>query len=563
MSDLRAIFIAACVLGLAAPSRAGDVIWDFGPKTGLYRSCLINETEGSNRADDVIFSQFTALTGIDIWTCRSLELYQGTDMHVKIILDNGYGEPGEEYLRWDMAHTSYEYDGKYNGTDLYKVRFDFEPVVLRADTRYWIGVSGNGGSLGHATVDQPGDGWHAVFSGFEFSRMSSFGDLMFRLRGHAVFAPFELALEGDCPGPMAANIIGATPGGRVALLRGERGGETTISNGPCAGANIPLGNAALVETLTADAEGNAELTFDLPGACGQVAFAALDLTTCAVTEAARTYARPELYLGERITVTEGFTDFNAGGFQGFNSFDSGGINFRHVHTPAVFSSLTYNCGNGTRALYSPGARDMVGLRRSDGEDFTAIEFLAGDGWSANCPFTYLWIRAYLDGVRVADYTIDLPRSQVIGFAGGQFDELRIGGYTTSDSRNFYYESGNERGLQALTLDNVRIGLIHTGPSLSLSGVCPGGMTANVMNATPRGTVALIFGQRAGQTTIPSGPCAGTLLPISGGVQLVSTARANGQGNAAITGAVPPSACGARLVALDVATCTTSNAVRIE
>lgn len=558
-----ALWLAAFVVSPVSADTAltGDIIWDFGPGTGEYDRCHPeNNILDKNRAEDVEFEDFTELVGIDVWTCVPAA---SGELHLRILFDDGYGEPGNDHLNWDMPHTRYEFDGNYNGTDLYKVSLDFDPVLLRPNTRYWIGVSGSGWELGQAFINAPGDGRYALFHGSQFDRTYPGGDLMFRLRGRVVFPPFELALEGDCPGPMAANIIGATPGGRVALLRGERGGETTIPTGSCAGAIVPLGNAALVETLTADAEGNAEFNFDLPGGCGTIAFAALDLTTCAATEAARTYAVPELYLGERISKTEGFTDFDAGGFQGFNSFDSGGVNFRHVHTPAVFSSLTYNCGNGTRALYSPGARDMVGLRRSDGEDFTAIEFLAGDGWSANCPFTYLWIRAYLEGVRVADYTFDLPRSQIVGFTGGQFDELRIGGYTTANSRNFYYESGNERGLQALTLDNVRIGSIDLGPLLTLSGVCPGEMAASISGATPRGTVALIFGQRAGQTTIPSGPCAGTLLPISGGVQLVSTVRADGQGNAAITGTVPPSACGGRLVVLDVATCTTSNAVRIE
>lgn len=563
-----AIWLAAFVVSPVSADTAltGDIIWDFGPGTGEYDRCHPeNNIFDKNRAEDVEFEDFTELVGIDVWTCVPAA---SGELHVRILFDDGYGEPGNDYLNWDMPHTRYEFDGNYNGTDLYKVSLDCDPVLLRPNTRYWIGVSGSGWELGQAFINAPGDGRYALFHGSQFDCTYPGGDLMFRLWGHAVFPPFELAIEGDCPGPMTASVIGATPGGRVALLRGGRGGETTIRNGPCAGAVIPLVNAILVETLTADTEGNAEFNFDLPGGCGTIAFAALDLTTCAATEAARTYARPELYLGARIALTEGLADFNQSLCCNRTvppCHDEGGLHFTRAHRGCdgpIFGGLRYCGGDGTPSLYMGGSQDMMKVIRLDGANFDAIEFNAGDGAVNHC-YDNLWIRAYLDGRVIADYLVDMPRSQIVGLVGGEFDELRIGGYSSESVRDLAYETRNERAHQSLALDNVRIGTIHAWPSLSLTGFCPGEMTAAVSGATPRGTVALIFGQRAGQTTIPSGPCAGTLLPISGGVQLVSTARANGQGNAAITGAVPPSACGARLVALDVATCSTSNVVRVE
>jgi hypothetical protein len=89
------------------------------------------------------------------------------------------------------------------------------------------------------------------------------------------------------------------------------------------------------------------------------------------------------------------------------------------------------------------------------------------------------------------------------------------------------------------------------------------MTAQVINASPRSTVALIFALRNGQFTIPNGPCAGTTLPITGNVQLVTTKQTDNQGRATITGYVPQTACGKRLVIMDVATCQVSNVVRVE
>ncbi len=558
-----AMAIALCASGLCS---AQDVIWDYGPKTGELYRCWTNNSDRYNYAEDVLFDDFVELIGIDMWTCESAPLGA---LQVRLFVDNGYQEPGPEVARWITAPSRYEFDGTYNGTDLYKVGIDFKPFELRGGVQYWIGVSGHGWELGHALVRWPGNSYIAGFYGDAFDRIYfDRGDLMFQLRGRFVFPPFELSLEGDCPGSMTASIIGATPGGPVALLRGQRGGETTIPNGPCAGAVVPLGNAMLVETLTADAEGNAEFAFELPGGCGTIAFAALDLTTCAVTEAARTYARPELYFGARIALTEGLADFNQSLCCNRTvppCHDEGGLHFTRAHRGCdgpIFGGLPYCGGDGTPSLYMGGSQDMMKVVRLDGADFDAIEFNAGDGAVNHC-YDNLWIRAYLDGRVIADYLVDMPRSQIVGLVGGEFDELRIGGYSSESVRDLAYETRNERAHQSLALDNVRIGTIHAWPSLTLSGTCPGEMAASISGATPRGTVALIFGQRAGQTTIPTGPCAGTLLPISGGVQLVSTTRADGHGNAAIAGTVPPSACGGRLVVLDVATCTTSNVVRIE
>lgn len=102
-----------------------------------------------------------------------------------------------------------------------------------------------------------------------------------------------------------------------------------------------------------------------------------------------------------------------------------------------------------------------------------------------------------------------------------------------------------------------------GPLLSLTGDCPGRIEAAVSRATPGGRIALILSARdgcAGQTTIQSGSCAGTVLPIDG-ARLVRVLIADGGGSARLAGTVPGGACGHRcLIALDAATCRPSNAV---
>ncbi len=573
LSDILAFLLAACAApAFAGAARGGDVIWDFGPATGEFAGWWWNQTEQQNFADDVVFDDFIELTGIDIWTGANTA--QG-DMHVKILFHDQFGafRPGEDYLRWDVQHTRWEFDGNYNGTDLYRVTFDFKPVLLRANTRYWIGVSGNGWTLGQASLRAPGDSRMARFRGSEFESMSStlFGDQMFRLRGRAVFPPFEISLDGACPGEMTANIIGATPGGRIAILRGQRGGETIVNSGPCAGTAVPLGEAVLIDTITADAEGNASLAFNVPGGCGTVAFAALDLTSCGVTDAARTFAVPELYLGPQIGQPEGFADFNKSLCCNHvvpSCLEEGGMFFVRAHDGCSggFGGLEYCGGDGTPALYTGGRRDMLSITRLDGADFDALEFNAGDGFVSNC-INYLWIRAYLDGMPIADYTVDMPRWQTVGLVGGEFDEIRVGAYSTPGGRDNVARDRNERAHQAIAIDNVRFGSITPAPALSVAATCPQGGPIRIewSGATPNGQVALIFAREEGSFTIPPGnPCEGTPLGLSSNqIQLAWQGPAGPNGARTLNTTAGPIACAGHLQLLDLTTCATSNVAHIE
>ncbi len=97
-------------------------------------------------------------------------------------------------------------------------------------------------------------------------------------------------------------------------------------------------------------------------------------------------------------------------------------------------------------------------------------------------------------------------------------------------------------------------------SLTAAGSCPGQMMLTAGGNTPGGTVAFIRAMGIGSQPIPNNnPCAGTILGLNQTAILVGTRTANGQGVAAISGNVPPSACGRVFVqAIDVQTCLTSN-----
>lgn len=90
------------------------------------------------------------------------------------------------------------------------------------------------------------------------------------------------------------------------------------------------------------------------------------------------------------------------------------------------------------------------------------------------------------------------------------------------------------------------------------------MALTASGNTPGGTVAFIRALGVGSQRIPNNnPCAGTILGLNQTATLVGARTANGQGVAAISGAVPANACGRVFAqALDVQTCLTSNVIGI-
>jgi hypothetical protein len=163
------------LLVFAAPAEA-QVIWDYGPTTGTMDSCYGNMTSGQNLADGVVFGTPMVVTGMDIWTC--IAPTAGT-VHIKILLDDGAGNPGAVFTEWDQTPTSWVADGPG-----YMVSADFPDVNLDAGQIYWIGMSGNVIELGQFNVRAPGDDSLAVFSGPAFTgHVPGAGDQMFQLRG--------------------------------------------------------------------------------------------------------------------------------------------------------------------------------------------------------------------------------------------------------------------------------------------------------------------------------------------------------------------------------------------
>jgi hypothetical protein len=91
----------------------------------------------------------------------------------------------------------------------------------------------------------------------------------------------------------------------------------------------------------------------------------------------------------------------------------------------------------------------------------------------------------------------------------------------------------------------------------LAGACGGPETFLIEHTGLNSTIAFAGGERWQAYTIPSGPCAGTVIPL-GNPRLLHMAGAGGDGDAEWTVDVPLQACGKGIVAVDLGNCEVSN-----
>jgi hypothetical protein len=99
------------------------------------------------------------------------------------------------------------------------------------------------------------------------------------------------------------------------------------------------------------------------------------------------------------------------------------------------------------------------------------------------------------------------------------------------------------------------------PSLALTvgGDCPGPMTLTVSGATAGAPWALLSSHAEGSAVLPAGPCTGTATDLRGvGLRFRGMFTADALGGGALAPTIPPTACGAKVQAIDLATCTMSN-----
>jgi len=111
---------------------------------------------------------------------------------------------------------------------------------------------------------------------------------------------------------------------------------------------------------------------------------------------------------------------------------------------------------------------------------------------------------------------------------------------------------------AANCDNWDLGDGASGPTLAITGACPGLMTFDVTGGTAFGGIALAYGP-AGSFTIGGGSCAGTMIDISGPT-LAGIFGADLNGDLNFSATIPGGACGLTVQAVDLGSCGVSNPV---
>jgi len=125
------------------------------------------------------------------------------------------------------------------------------------------------------------------------------------------------------------------------------------------------------------------------------------------------------------------------------------------------------------------------------------------------------------------------------------------------------QAGPEGDLFYVTIDDGSVHRIRfdRDTQLAVSGDCPGTATLEVSDATPGGPIGIAIASNPGTFVVPSGECAGTTIGLDSPT-LLTTIDADGDGNAAFSGPIPPAACGASVQAIDLRTCKTTPPVQI-
>lgn len=240
--------------------------WAFGGSAVAHDGYIYSQNESTLMA--------TSPDGATIWQSQALRGYGGPCI----------GRDGTVYACGWESLTALTPGGKVIWS--VPIRFDFDSPIVDAEgtvyaMRYAIRADGtikwtlNEGMFHRSRPAMGPDGTLYVIG----------WDTLYAIGPGRGRAETDLRLSGECPGAMEATVTYATPHGRVAFIRsgfnGCLGGSTLPPGGPCAGTVLPIGGAALLRVVAADAEGIARLSGLVPGiACGHICLIALDLTTC-------------------------------------------------------------------------------------------------------------------------------------------------------------------------------------------------------------------------------------------------------------------------------------------
>jgi hypothetical protein len=196
------------VPGWFGHARAGVIVWDASPgATGASDAgAFANLMDHQILADRISFAGATQIDGMDIYTSApSSGAAVGQSATVRLYADAA-GAPGALLDSFTQTVSAVDADGAA-GPGSVRVHVDLtSPLLLDANTPYWIGMSGTSVELNQEALTGGtiplGDGLMAEFTGADnhFQGMAAVGDMAFRLEGQTAVAavpePASLTLAG-------------------------------------------------------------------------------------------------------------------------------------------------------------------------------------------------------------------------------------------------------------------------------------------------------------------------------------------------------------------------------
>ncbi|MCC6906701.1 MAG: hypothetical protein IT430_02055 [Phycisphaerales bacterium] len=163
---------------------------------------------------------------------------------------------------------------------------------------------------------------------------------------------------------------------------------------------------------------------------------------------------------------------------------------------------------------------------------------------------------------VTTWTMNLydASNNLLGFVTrtmpAQSDAVFLGYETSADIARVEIDETNGENGNITLMDDVRLEAVG-GYRLSTTGQCPGTVTLRWSGATPSVQQGIVYGANQGSTTIPNGPCQGTMLGLQGGVQLVNIIG-TGNGSGTANGQIGTGICNDFLQLVEAGSCNTSN-----
>ena len=109
-------------------------------------------------------------------------------------------------------------------------------------------------------------------------------------------------------------------------------------------------------------------------------------------------------------------------------------------------------------------------------------------------------------------------------------------------------------MRALSLLLLPVSAFAGGPSVTVSGSCPGPLTIDVSGIAPGATVAILKGAGPGADIIPGGPCSGDISGLAGLAYVTSVRDSDGDGLIRLSPTLPGPACAQSIQVLDAASC---------